>query len=79
MASEATPSPRRPSGALAMNFDQQRLITGLILSATALFLIAVAPGFPYRRAARRVSIAIYVLTVAIMIGLIVLWLLGVAV
>ncbi len=62
-----------------MIFDRQRLITALMLSGTALYLIAVAPGFPYRRAARRLAIAIYALTVAIVIGLIVLWLLGIAV
>jgi predicted branched-subunit amino acid permease len=65
---------------MMQGFDQQRLVTGLILAATALFLVAVAPGFRYRRAARRAAIALYAAAAAaVVIGLIVLWLAGVAV
>ena len=39
--------------------DRQRLILALILAATALYLIAVAPGFRYRRAARTMAISVY--------------------
>ena len=58
-------------------FDKQRLIATLTLSATALFLIAVAPGFRYRRAARRLAIAVYAITVVMVLGWVVLWLFGV--
>lgn len=71
--------PRSAAVLLAMNFDQQRLVTGLILAATALFLVAVAPGFRYRRTARRAAIALYAAAAVVVIGLIVLWLMGVAV
>ncbi len=40
-------------------FDRQRLILALILAATALYLIAVAPGFRYRRAARTMAVTVY--------------------
>jgi hypothetical protein len=60
-----------------MNFDRQRLLGVLITLATALFLMAVAPGFPYRRAARIGAAVVYG---AALIGVavwVVLWLLGV--
>ncbi len=40
-------------------FDRQRLILALILAATALYLLAVAPGFRYRRAARTMAVSVY--------------------
>ena len=61
-----------------MTLDRQQLIGALITLATALFLMAVAPGFPYRRAARRAAMAVYgaaLIGVAVWVGL---WLLGVA-
>jgi hypothetical protein len=60
-----------------MNFDRQRLIGVLITLATVLFLMAVAPGFPYRRAARIGAVVVYG---AALIGIavwVVLWLAGV--
>ncbi|HUI34249.1 MAG TPA: hypothetical protein VLX67_01840 [Stellaceae bacterium] len=54
-------------------FDRQRLILALILAATALYLVAVAPGFRYRRAARTMAVTVYA---AVFIGVcawIVLW------
>lgn len=60
-----------------MNFDRQRLGAGLVLAATALYLIAIAPGFRYRRAARRMAIAVYAIAFAGVAVWAVLWLLGV--
>jgi hypothetical protein len=61
-----------------MTFDRQRLIGVLITLATALFLMAVAPGFPYRRAARRAAIVVYGAALIGVVAWVVLWLLGVA-
>jgi hypothetical protein len=60
-----------------LGFNRQRLIGALLTLATALFLMAVAPRFRYRRAARRASIAIYALVVAGVLTWVVLWALGV--
>jgi len=63
-----------------MQFDPQRTITGLILAATVLFLMAGAPGMPggtFRLWARRATVAVYA---AICLGVLVyvgLWLLRV--
>ena len=59
-------------------FDRQRLVSALVLASTALFLIAVAPWFPYRRAAQRVAVAGYVLAAGIVIAWVAAWLLGLA-
>jgi hypothetical protein len=58
-------------------FDRQRLIGALITLATALFLMAIAPGFRYRRIARVAAIAIYGAVFAGVLGWVVLWALGV--
>jgi hypothetical protein len=53
--------------------DRQRLVLALILAATALYLIAVAPGFRHRRAARTMAVTVYA---AVFIGVcawVVLW------
>jgi hypothetical protein len=60
-----------------MTLDRQRLIGAAITVATALFLMAVAPRFPYRRAARIAAIAIYGAAMAGVVAWVVLWLLGV--
>jgi hypothetical protein len=59
-------------------FDRQRWLAALVLAATALFLIAVAPRFPYRRAAQRVAVAGYVLAAGIVMVWVAAWLLGLA-
>jgi hypothetical protein len=57
--------------------DRQRLIGALVTAATVLFLIAVAPGFPYRRAARVAALTLYGIVLAGVIVWVVMWLLGV--
>jgi hypothetical protein len=59
-----------------MNFDRERLIGALITLATVLFLIAVAPRFRYRRAARIAAVAIYGVVLAGVLVWVVLWLAG---
>jgi len=58
-------------------FDRQRLIGVLITLATALFLMAVAPRFPYRRAARRAAIVVYGAALVGVVAWVVLWSFGV--
>jgi hypothetical protein len=58
-------------------FDRERLIGALITLATALFLLAVAPRFRYRRAARVAAVAIYGAVLLGVAAWVVLWLLGV--
>jgi hypothetical protein len=53
--------------------DRQRLILALILAATALYLIAVAPGFRYRRAARTMAISVYAVAFIGACAWVVLW------
>jgi hypothetical protein len=57
--------------------DRQQLIGALVTLATALFLMAVAPQFPYRRAARIAAIAIYGCVLAGVLVWVALWLLGI--
>jgi hypothetical protein len=59
-----------------MDFDRQRLVGGLITLATALFLMAVAPRFPYRRAARVAALVIYGAALVGVVVWAVLWLVG---
>jgi hypothetical protein len=40
-------------------FSEERIGPALLLLATAMYLIAVAPGFRYRRAARAIAITLY--------------------
>jgi len=54
--------------------DRQRLILALVLAATALFLIAVAPGFRYRRAARTMAVTVYAVAFVGVCAWIFLWL-----
>ena len=63
---------------LAMTFDRQRLIGALITVATALFLMAVSPRFPYRRAVRVAAIVIYGAVFLGVVVWVVLWLLGIS-
>jgi hypothetical protein len=53
--------------------DRQRLILALVLAATALFLIAVAPGFRYRRAARTMAVTVYAVAFVGVCAWIFLW------
>jgi hypothetical protein len=62
---------------MTMSFDRERLIGALITLATALFLMAVAPKFPYRRAARIAAVVIYGAVFAGVVAWVVLWLFGV--
>jgi hypothetical protein len=63
------------SGAMSgfEGIDRQRLILALILAATALYLIAVAPGFRYRRAARTLAISVYAVTFIGVCAWVLLW------
>jgi hypothetical protein len=61
-----------------MGFDRQRMLSAAVLAATALFLVAVAPGFRYRRAARIVAVAVYAVVFAGVAVWAVLWALGVS-
>jgi uncharacterized membrane protein len=58
--------------------DRQRLVSALMLAATALFLLAVAPGFRYRRAARVAAITVYAVAFTGVVVWAVLWWLGIA-
>jgi len=58
-------------------FDRQRAVLALVLAATALYLMAVAPGFRYRRAARLAALAIYGAACALVLVLAALWLFGI--
>lgn len=60
-----------------MIFDRNQLISALVLAATALFLMAMAPGFRYRRAARIAALAIYGATFLAVALYVVLWLRGI--
>jgi hypothetical protein len=40
-------------------FNEERIVPALLLAATAMYLIAIAPGFRYRQAARIAAISIY--------------------
>ena len=58
--------------------DRQRLVSALMLAATALFLLAVAPGFRYRRAARIAAITVFTVVFTGVVVWTVLWSLGIA-
>lgn len=53
--------------------DRQRLILALILAATALYLLAVAPGFRYRRAARILAVTVYAAAFIGVVAWVLLW------
>ena len=60
----------------AFAFDLEHLLGALVTLATVMFLVAVAPGFRHRRAARLAAIAIFaVLFVAVAVWA-ALWLEG---
>ena len=59
-----------------MTFDPNRTISALVLAATALFLMAVAPGFRWRRQARVVALVVYGATFFGVVVYVVLWLCG---
>jgi hypothetical protein len=63
---------------MTLQFDPQRLVAALMLAATALFLLAVAPGFRYRRAARIAAIAVFAVVFTGVVVWVVLWLAGAA-
>ena len=64
-------------GVAGGGFDTQRMIGAALTLATVLFLMAVAPGFRYRRQVRIASIAIYCVVLAGVAVWVVLWLFGV--
>ena len=53
--------------------DRQRLILALVLAATALYLLAVAPGFRYRRAARTMAVTVYAVAFVGVCAWVLLW------
>jgi hypothetical protein len=53
--------------------DRQQLISALMLAATALYLIAAAPGFRYRRATRIAALALYGVAVAVALVFVGIW------
>ena len=57
-------------------FDRPRMMAALIALVTTLFLISVAPGFPYRRAARRIAVAAYAVALVVVLAWVALWLAG---
>lgn len=52
------------------------MLSALVLAATALFLMAVAPGFRWRRQARAAALIVYGAAVLGVVVYIVLWLLS---
>jgi len=60
-----------------MTLDREQLIGGLVTLATVLFLMAVAPRFRYRRAARIAALAIYGVVFTGVLVWVALWLAGV--
>jgi hypothetical protein len=59
-----------------MTADPQRVAMALTLLATAMYLIAVAPGFGWRRQLRLAAIGVYAIALAVVLGWIALWLAG---
>ena len=59
-------------------FDRQRLVAALMLAVMVLYLLARAPGFRYRRAARIAAITVFTVVVAGLVVWVVLWLAGAA-
>ncbi len=53
------------------------MITALVLAATALFLMTMAPGFRWRRQARVAALAVYGATLLGVLVYIALWLCGI--
>lgn len=60
-----------------MTLDLNRMISALVLVATALFLMAMAPRFRWRRQARAAALAIYGATLVGILIYIALWLSGI--
>ena len=85
IASEAKQSPAnvprrrlpRRLRLLAMTFNPNQTISALVLVATALFLMTMAPWFPWRRQARIAALAIYGATLLGVVVYIALWLCGI--
>jgi hypothetical protein len=59
-------------------FDRQRLVAALTLAVVVLYLLAVAPGFRYRRAARIAAITVFTVVFTGLVVWVVLWWLGIA-
>jgi hypothetical protein len=59
-----------------MTLDLNRMISALVLVATALFLMTMAPRFRWRRQARLAALAIYGATLVGILVYIALWLSG---
>lgn len=60
---------------LGAGMDRNRMFGALVTLATALFLMAVAPGFRYRRQARIAAVVIYGAAAIGAVVYLVLWLL----
>jgi hypothetical protein len=59
------------------SIDREQVAGALVTLATALFLMAVAPRFPYRHAARIAAVIIYGAAFIGVVVWVVLWLCGV--
>jgi hypothetical protein len=59
------------------HIDREQVLGVLITLATALFLMAIAPRFPYRRAARIAAVVFYGAAFVGVVIWVVLWLCGV--
>ena len=60
-----------------MTLDLNRMISALVLVATALFLMTMAPRFRWRRQARVAALAIYGAALVGILIYIALWLAGI--
>jgi hypothetical protein len=57
--------------------NEERIVPALLLLATAMYLIAVAPGFRRRRELRIAAVAVYALAFLIVTGLVLAWFAGI--
>jgi hypothetical protein len=57
-------------------FDRQRMVGALMLAASALYLMAVAPRFRYRRVTRALALTIYAIAFGAVVVWIVMWMEG---
>jgi hypothetical protein len=59
-----------------MTANPQRAISALILVATLMYLVSVAPGLRYRRAMRAVALAVYAIAMGVVLVWVGLWIMG---
>ncbi|HWD58683.1 MAG TPA: hypothetical protein VG308_10415 [Stellaceae bacterium] len=60
-----------------MTLDREQAVAALVMAATALFLISVAPGMRYRREARIAAVTAFALALGAALVWSALWLAGV--